>query len=192
MTLTEYPVIADPPLLAGAVQRTVAEALPRVTAPMVGAPGAVGAAAPVPVRDTVSGLPGALFAMFTVAVFAPAVVGAKVTLTVHEAPGATEAQPATGVAVNDAESVPVTVTPDTTRAAVPVLLTVMARGAEVVATVWPPKARAAAVTEATGAGSRLTVVSLNLSVSMLRTVSTPSAPPLLSTVVLPSAFRVIV
>src|SRR3954453_5439406 len=33
--------MADPPVLAGAVQRTVAEALPAVGAPIVGAPGAV-------------------------------------------------------------------------------------------------------------------------------------------------------
>ena len=34
-------MIADPPLLAGAVQRTVAEALARVAVPIVGAPGTV-------------------------------------------------------------------------------------------------------------------------------------------------------
>ncbi len=119
-------MIADPPLLTGAVQLTVAEALPRVAAPITGAPGTVAGIAPVPVRDTVCGLPAALSAMVTVAVFAPAVVGAKVTFTVHEAPGATEAHPAAGVAVNDAASVPVTVTPDTTRAALPVLPTVIA------------------------------------------------------------------
>ena len=186
-------MIADPPLLAGAVQLTVAEALPRSAETPVGAPGAVAATvAPVPVRDTVSGVPVALCAMVTVAVFAPVVVGAKVTLTVHEAPAATEAQPAAGVAVNSAASVPVTVTPDTTRAAFPVLLTVMARAAEVVATFWLPKARAVAVTEAVGAGAVLTAVSLNRSCSMLRRVSMPSAPPLLSTVMLPSAMGVMV
>ena len=41
-TRTRYSVIARPPLLAGAVQFTVAEALPAVALlPMVGAPGAV-------------------------------------------------------------------------------------------------------------------------------------------------------
>src|SRR5215210_9563543 len=35
---TSYPVMAEPPLLAGAVHRTVAEALPAVGAPIVGAP----------------------------------------------------------------------------------------------------------------------------------------------------------
>ena len=38
-------MIADPPLLPGAVQRTVADALPAVAVPMVGAPGALPAAA---------------------------------------------------------------------------------------------------------------------------------------------------
>jgi hypothetical protein len=51
-------VIGLPPLLAGAVQLTVAEALPRTAVPMVGAPGATAAgvtaldkadAAPVPI-----------------------------------------------------------------------------------------------------------------------------------------------
>ena len=36
-----YPVIADPPLLAGAVNATVAWPLPAVTVPIVGAPGTV-------------------------------------------------------------------------------------------------------------------------------------------------------
>ena len=38
---TRYPVMAEPPLLAGAVHRTVAEAFAAVGAPMVGAPGTV-------------------------------------------------------------------------------------------------------------------------------------------------------
>jgi hypothetical protein len=38
-TWTSYRVIGDPPLLAGAVQLTTAEALPRTGIPMVGAPG---------------------------------------------------------------------------------------------------------------------------------------------------------
>jgi hypothetical protein len=36
-----YAVIAEPPLLTGAVKTMVAEVLPAVAAPMVGAPGAV-------------------------------------------------------------------------------------------------------------------------------------------------------
>ena len=117
-------------------------------------------------------------------------LGAKVTFTVHEAPGATEAQPATGVAVNEAASVPVTVTPDTTRAASPVLLTVIARAAEVVATFWLPKASpvgAAGVTEATGAGSRLTVVAEPQQLDVADRVDTV-VTTLVSTVTLPSAF----
>lgn len=40
-----YPVMADPPSLAGAVNVTLAEPIPAVAAPMVGAPGAVAGAA---------------------------------------------------------------------------------------------------------------------------------------------------
>ena len=40
---TVYPVMADPPLAAGAVQGTVAEAFAAVAVPMVGAPGTVAA-----------------------------------------------------------------------------------------------------------------------------------------------------
>ena len=39
--VTVYPVIGEPPLLAGAVQRTVAEAFPGVADTAVGAPGTV-------------------------------------------------------------------------------------------------------------------------------------------------------
>src|ERR1700693_5419523 len=39
LEVTVYPVIAEPPLLAGAVKVTVAVALPAVAVPMVGAPG---------------------------------------------------------------------------------------------------------------------------------------------------------
>src|SRR6516162_4707683 len=42
-TRTTYPVIAEPPLFDGAAHRTVAEALPDVGEPIVGAPGNVGA-----------------------------------------------------------------------------------------------------------------------------------------------------
>ena len=44
METISYFVIAEPPLLAGAVQRTVADALPAVALPIVGAPGAVAGA----------------------------------------------------------------------------------------------------------------------------------------------------
>src|SRR5450631_78380 len=40
-TRTQYPVSADPPLLSGAAQRTSAEALPRVGAPILAGPGTV-------------------------------------------------------------------------------------------------------------------------------------------------------
>ena len=41
LDVTVYDVIADPPLLTGAVKVTLAWALPPVAAPMIGAPGAV-------------------------------------------------------------------------------------------------------------------------------------------------------
>jgi len=40
-TRTKYPVIEEPPLLVGAVHLTVADVLPAVTDPSVGAPGTV-------------------------------------------------------------------------------------------------------------------------------------------------------
>jgi hypothetical protein len=54
---TEYPVIADPPLFAGAVQVTVACALPAVAVPIVGAPGALIAARGVTADDRVENAP---------------------------------------------------------------------------------------------------------------------------------------
>jgi hypothetical protein len=41
LEVTVYPVIAEPPLLAGAVNVTVASAFPGVAVPIVGAPGIV-------------------------------------------------------------------------------------------------------------------------------------------------------
>jgi len=87
------------------------------------AAGTAGAVA-VPLTGTLVGEPAALLVMTTLAVFEPTVVGANFTSTVQELPGATVAQLV--VVVNEAASVPVTVTPDTTRLAFPVLLTVIA------------------------------------------------------------------
>jgi hypothetical protein len=50
-SLTVYPVIEVPPVLVGAVQFTVAEALPLEGIPMVGAPGTVNASPPRPVAS---------------------------------------------------------------------------------------------------------------------------------------------
>ena len=63
--------------------------------------------------------------MLTVADLAPVEVGANRTATVQEAPRATEAHPAAGVAVNWPGSAPVTVTSATFNGARPVLRTVM-------------------------------------------------------------------
>jgi hypothetical protein len=41
LEVTVYPVIAEPPLLSGAVKVTVARAFPAVAVPIVGAPGTV-------------------------------------------------------------------------------------------------------------------------------------------------------
>jgi hypothetical protein len=41
LEVTVYPVIGEPPLLAGAVNVTMAEAFPAVAVPIVGAPGTV-------------------------------------------------------------------------------------------------------------------------------------------------------
>src|SRR3954454_709101 len=87
------------------------------------------------------------------AVLAPAVVGVNVTLIVQEAAGAMLAQPAAGVAVNWPTFAPVaaTVTPDTTRFALPVLLTVIVRGADAVLVFWLPKTRDVGAMPAIGA-----------------------------------------
>ncbi len=76
------------------------------------------AALPTPVRATVAGLPVALCAMDSEADFAPAEVGANVTVTFALSPDATVA--VAGEAVNCDESAPVTLIPVTDRLAVPV------------------------------------------------------------------------
>src|SRR5664280_2027073 len=64
-TVTVYPVMAEPPLSAGGVQRTVAEALPAVAATPLGAPGAVAVAVGV---TAVEGAEGGLVPATLVAV----------------------------------------------------------------------------------------------------------------------------
>ena len=60
-----YPVIGDPPLDAGGVQVTVAEASPAVAVPMVGAPGFVTTTAGVTALEAPEGalVPSALVAV---------------------------------------------------------------------------------------------------------------------------------
>ena len=89
---------------------------------------------PVPVSVTFDTDPGTLlllWVMLTVAVFAPVLVGANATLTVHVLPAAMVAQPV-GVAVNNAALVPVTAMLVTISGTLTVLLTVMVCGVEVV------------------------------------------------------------
>ena len=71
------------PLLAGAVQFTVAEPLPAEAAPIVGAPGATGTGVPVPLNATVVGEPAPSLKMLSVAVCADAADGVNVTLIVQ-------------------------------------------------------------------------------------------------------------
>ena len=80
---------------------------------------------PVPLTGTLVGDAAALEVMSTLADFKPVVVGAKVTLMVHDPAGATGPKQPLATAVNEVASAPVTVTLLTTRAALPVLLTVM-------------------------------------------------------------------
>jgi hypothetical protein len=128
--------------------------------------------------------------MVTVADLGPAPCGANLTATTHDPAEGMEAQPAAGVAVNEVASAPVTVAAVTRRAATPVFETVMFRAAEVARTFVFGNAIDAGVTAARGATER--VVSENRSCSMFHRVSMPSAPPLLSTVMLPLAFAVTV
>src|SRR4051794_20983372 len=106
---------------------------------------------PFPVRLTMLGEPAALCAMDTVAVFAPMVVGANRTVTVHEPPGATVVQVV--AEVNWFALVPARVTPETTRFAVPVFVTVMVCGPDVVPVAWLPNPSEPGETEATGTGA---------------------------------------
>jgi hypothetical protein len=95
--------------------------------------GSGGWAVPVPLTVTLEGDPSALCAIETVAVLGTAEVGENCTVTVQLPRGATVPQLLLANENCDA-SAPVIVTPDTTRLPFPVLLTVMACGAEVVPT----------------------------------------------------------
>ena len=106
------------------------------------------ATTPVPVNVTTVGDPGALDATFKFADLAPVVVGLKVSATVHVAFADRLEQPVVGR--NDDESVPVTVTPDTTTLLAPLFLTVSVVDALVVFTAWFPNAKLEGVTETTG------------------------------------------
>ena len=88
---------------------------------------------PVPDSATVSGLPGALLLTDSVPDAAPAAVGANVTLTVQEAPAASEVPQ-----LFDSPNGPVTPIDDIAAAADPVLLTVTVRAALVEPTFWLP------------------------------------------------------
>lgn len=96
----------------------------RLTAPLV----------PQALRWTVCGLPAAPSVITSVPVCMPAVVGAKVTLTVHSVPGETDC-PHWLVSAKG----PVTEIPDMLRAALPALPTFREEDALVVLISWPGK-----------------------------------------------------
>ena len=94
---------------------------------------------PVPERLIRVGGPAKLEAMLRLAALAPAEVGLNVTDMVQVAAGVTEAHVVVGV--NAAASVPVVVTPETTRLAFPVFVRVTTKGELVVFAAWSAKAR---------------------------------------------------
>ena len=196
---TEKLVMALPPLLAGAVQFTVAVVSPAVAAPIVGAVGAV-CAVPVPLNATMVGEPAPLLTMLTEAVCKATAVGVNVTLIVQVAAGASDAQLPAGacVAVKAAALAPVTLTADTVTVPVPALVTVIALSADVVPTIWLAKVRGDGVaviagTRNTGADNVAQVslvgpgMSQNCNFSMLYSVSVPSVPAVSVTIVAPAA-----
>src|SRR5262249_14966974 len=104
---------------------------------------------PVPLRDTLAGLPGALLPITSVAFCAPAWVGVKRIARVCVPPGASGPIPPLGSAVKAGASGPVRVILLIVNAAVPVLLRVMFCTA-LPLTVTPPKLRLAALTLSAG------------------------------------------
>src|SRR5262245_58917036 len=135
--------------------------------PTTGGPGGgdVAVVVPVPFRSIANGEATALLVTETVAAFAPAEVGWKVTLKVQVAFGATAAaQP--GVTANEAVSAPTSIEMSVTlRSALPMLLTVMTRGADVVPTCWSANVTVAGDTRMTGAGAGGTGVAIAIASS---------------------------
>src|SRR5439155_1744042 len=110
----------------------------------------VGSGAPVPERATDAGLPAAFEAIDSSAVLVSVALGVNVTETVQLPPAATVVQVL--VCANWSGFVPPSVTPLTTRLALPVFDTVTVCGALVVPVFWLPNARGAD-SETTGAGT---------------------------------------
>ena len=103
---------------------------------------------PLPDRATAGAVVAASLTTCRLAVRAPVAPGAKVTLTVHDPPGATTA--AQPLAANSDAFAPVTVRPDTVSGPVPGLDTVTVCAAEVLPTAWSPKARLAGASTTCG------------------------------------------
>jgi len=157
------PLRATPETVSGAVPvlETVTccavEAVPTGTLPKASAAGSTEAsgATPLPERATLrTGLATSLVAMARVPAAAPIAVGAKVTVTVQVAPGATVAQLFTWLKLAALPAARETLL--TTRLPMPPLATVTVREA-VVPTRRSPKARAAGVTDAAGGAYRVAV-----------------------------------
>src|SRR5450432_3472632 len=138
--------MALPPVMAGAVQLTVAEALPATAVPMVGAPGTV---IPVPLSATLAGEPAALEAMLSVALCKPTIVGLNCVVMTHDPAGATVVQ-VLAVMLNWLAPAPVNVTPDTMSGTLPVLVTVTVCVAVVVPVAAEPKLNDAVDNDAAG------------------------------------------
>jgi hypothetical protein len=119
-------------------------------------------AIPVPLRETICGLPGALSVMLSAAVRVPDAVGLNLTLMLQLAPAGSEL-PQVWVCTKSPALVPVIAMLLMVKLAVPVLLSVTIFGALVVPINWAEKVRR--VGDKVAFGREITVVSLN---AMLR------------------------
>jgi hypothetical protein len=108
------------------------------------------AATPVPDRPTSAGLPDALLAMLTEAVFAPDPGGLNFTPIVQVAPAATAAEQPLLPIEKAAVLAPVSVTPLTVSDVVPVFLTVIVCAVLVVPPAWVPNDRFVGLTDTVG------------------------------------------
>jgi hypothetical protein len=183
--LTGLVVIATVPVLRTVIV-WIAELVPTFWVPKVTGDGVMvtTGSTPFPLRLYVFGVAEPFEVMVSVAVFAPVVVGANLTLMTQVVPGATGA--AQLVALKEPESVPDKATLDTVKSASPVLLTVIVFAADVEPIAASPKVVSVAGAKAATGASRSKVrataqvpltapgVEQKLSCSKLRSMSTPS------------------
>jgi hypothetical protein len=120
---------------------------------VVRAAAGVGADTPVPVRLTVLVAGDALWPIVTVALRTPMAIGLNTALTVHDCAGASASAAAqVPLRAKSPACVPPSVTDDSTRFAVPLLVSVAVIVAELVCTTWLPNASVAEVSVAAGLG----------------------------------------